>query len=275
QAKQITDDEGWLHLGALVKMSVAAEDPAVVRNCPVIAQSLLLAASPQIRNMATLGGNVLQRTRCTYFRDVSWAACNKRSPGSGCAAMDGVNRSHAVLGGSEACIATYHGDFAQALVALEATVELVSPRGTRTIPFEHLHRLPAATPHIENDLYAGEMITKFSVPKRAWMKRSLYLKVRDRQSYEFALSSVAVALDLRKKSVVNARLALGGLATKPWRAREAERVLEGKTFSEAVATKAAEAAFAGAQGKAHNTFKIDLGRRAVVRALMQAAAMEV
>lgn len=268
-------DRDGLKLGALVRMSSAADHPGIARDYPVIAQSLQLAASAQIRNMATLGGNVLQRTRCSYFRDVTWMACNKRNPGSGCAALEGINRAHAVLGASEACIATYHGDFAQALVALDATVKLSSAGGTRTIAFEKLHRLPESTPNLETDLRAGELITEFNIPSKSWAKRSLYIKVRDRQSYEFALSSVAVALNLRKDKVVAARIALGGLATKPWRAREAEAILEGHTFSEALAEKAAEAAFANAQGRTHNAFKIELGRRAVVRALVQVAALEV
>ncbi len=176
-----------LHLGALVTMAAAAEHPEIRRNYPVIAQSLDLAASPQLRNMATLGGNVLQRTRCNYFRDPSWGACNKREPGTGCAALDGVNRKHAVLGVSDHCIATYPGDFAQALVALDAAVEIAGPGGPRVMPFEQLHRLPGDTPHIETMLAPGELITGFRLPAAPWTRRSLYLKIRDRQSYEFAL----------------------------------------------------------------------------------------
>lgn len=268
-------DASGLKLGALVRMSVAAAHPGILREYPVIAQSLALAASPQIRNMASLGGNVLQRTRCSYFRDTTWGACNKRTPGSGCAALTGVNRSHAVLGTSDACIATYHGDFAQALIALGARVEITFGNNSRVIPFEQLHRLPEATPHIENILKPGEIITGFQVPAGAWTKRSLYLKIRDRQSYEFALASVAVALELKRGVVVAARLGLGGVATKPWRASAAEALLVGKRITEETAAQAADAAFADAKTHNHNNFKPELGRRAIVRALLQAAAMEV
>ncbi|HEX3868189.1 MAG TPA: FAD binding domain-containing protein, partial [Gemmatimonadaceae bacterium] len=192
----IVATSGGLRLGALVRMARAADDPMVKRDYPVIAQSLLLAASAQIRNMATLGGNVLQRTRCAYFRDPSYRECNKRNPGSGCAAMAGVNRLHAVLGTSHACIATYPGDFAQALIALDASVDIVGPAGPRTIAFEALHREPGDQPEIETVLDAGDLITAFTVPAGPWTRRSLYLKIRDRQSYEFGVATAAVALDL-------------------------------------------------------------------------------
>ena len=206
-------------LGALTHMAEAAEHPIVRRELPVIAQSPLLAVSPQLRNMATLGGNVLQRTRCSYFRDPSWAACNKREPGSGCAALKGVNRKHAVLGVSAQCIAAYPGDFAQALIALGASVEIAAAGGARTIPFEALHREPGERPDIETTLKPGELITAFVAPREPWMRRSLYLKVRDRQSYEFALTSAAVALEMRGDLIGEARIALGGVAARPWRAR--------------------------------------------------------
>src|SRR5438270_6369386 len=180
-----------LYLGAFVTMAAAGEHPEIRRNYPVVAQALDLAASPQIRNMATLGGNVLQRTRCNYFRNPSWGACNKREPGTGCAALAGVNRKHAVLGVSDHCIATYPGDFAQALVALDASVEIAGAKATRRIRFEALHRLPGDTPEIETVLAPGELITGFLVPSGNWTRRSLYLKVRDRRSYEFALASAA------------------------------------------------------------------------------------
>ena len=266
---------GGLRLGALARMADAAEHPAIRRDYPMIAQSLQLAASQQIRNMASLGGNVLQRTRCIYFRDVSYAPCNKRNPGSGCAALDGFNRTHAVLGGSEHCIATYPGDFAQALIALDATVEIIGPEGTRSIPFAALHRRPGDAPDIETTLQPGEMIASFSVPAAPWTRRSLYLKVRDRESYEFALASAAVALDLDSGAVRNARIALGGVATVPWRAQQAEAALKGKAVNEQTAKAAADTAFAGAQRHQHNAFKIELGKRTLVRALQQAAAMEV
>ena len=263
-----------LKLGALATMAQTAEHPDVARNYPVLAQSLVLAASAQLRNMATLGGNVLQRTRCNYFRDVSWQACNKRNPGSGCAALGGVNRLHAVLGGSDDCIATYPGDFAQALIALDATVRVFGPAGTRVFPFADLHRMPGKTPNLETNLGPGEMITAFNVPAGPWTRRSLYLKIRDRQSYEFALASAAVALDVAGGVVREARIALGGVATVPWRARDSEALLAGKRLDEPAAKAAARVAFADARAREHNAYKIALGQETLVRALMQAATME-
>ncbi len=264
-----------LKLGGLATMAQTADHPEVIRDYPVISQSLALAASAQLRNMATLGGNVLQRTRCNYFRDVSWEACNKRNPGSGCAALDGVNRLHAVLGASDACIATYPGDFAQALMALDATVALSGPNGARTIAFADLHRPPGETPNIETNLNPGEVITGFAVPAGPWTRRSLYLKIRDRQSYEFALASAAVALDVADGVVRVAKIALGGVATVPWRASESEAMLAGKAMDEQAARAAARAAFAQAKAREHNAYKIALGEETLVRALMQAAAMEI
>ena len=264
---------GNLRLGALARMSDVAANPEVQHNYPVVADALRLAASQQLRNMATLGGNVLQRTRCTYFRDVSYENCNKRHPGSGCAALEGFNRTHAVLGISEQCIATYPGDFAQALIALDATVEITGRSGVRNMPFAQLHKPPGNSPQIETTLAPGELISGFSIPGR-W-PRSVYLKARDRQSYEFALASAAVALDVQDGLVRDARLALGGVATVPWRAREAEALIKGQRFDDGLAQRVAEAAFAGARGSKHNEFKIALGQRVVARALHQAAAMEV
>lgn len=266
-------DGDTLKLGALARMSDVAAHPDVQRDYPVIAESLKLAASPQLRNMATLGGNVLQRTRCSYFRDTSYANCNKRNPGSGCAAIDGFNRMHAVLGTSNQCIATYPGDFAQALIALDATVEIASKSGTRTMPFAQLHKRPGDTPQIETTLAPDELISGFTINGR-W-PRSVYLKARDRQSYEFALSSAAVALDIQDGVVRDARVALGGVATVPWRARAAESLLEGMTFDEGIAGRVAEAAFTEAVVRKYNGFKIALGRRVVARALHQAATMEI
>ncbi len=263
-----------LRLGALVRMADVADHPAVVRDYPVIAQALLQSASAQIRNMGALGGNVLQRTRCQYFRDVGWRACNKREPGSGCAAIGGVNRKHAVLGVSDHCIAAYAGDFGQALVALDASVETLGPHGPRRIRFEDLHRPPADTPHIETVLAPGELITGFVVPAGPWTRRSLYLKIRDRQSFEFALASAAVALELEDGQVRQARIALGGVATRPWRAHEAEAVLQGQPMTPESARAAAKAAFASAEPHGANDFKPELGRRTLVRALVQAAAQE-
>jgi xanthine dehydrogenase YagS FAD-binding subunit len=264
-----------LHLGALVRMSAAADHPDVRKNYPMIAQSLELAASPQIRNMASLGGNVLQRTRCTYFRDTSYTACNKRTPGSGCAALEGINRMHAVLGVSDRCIATYPGDFAQALIALDARLEVAGPDGPRTLPFAELHRPPGVSPHIETTLAPGELILAFVVPPAPWAKRSLYLKIRDRQSYEFALASAAVALDLDGDTVRDSRIALGGVSALPWRAREAEQKLNGRKLDDAALNDAAETAFAQAQPREHNAFKVQLGKLTLIRALRQASTMEL
>jgi len=256
-------------------MADAAAHPDVRRDFPVIAQSLELPASAQLRNMASLGGNVLQRTRCTYFRDVSYAACNKRIRGSGCAALDGVNRMHAVLGVSDHCIATYPGDFAQALIALGAIVDIAGPRGMRDIPFAALHRKPGDAPDIETTLQSGEMITAFFIPAALWTRRSVFLKIRDRESYEFALASAVVALDLEEDKVRDVRIALGGVATIPWRATAAEAVLKGKVLSARSKRAAADAAFADAHAHEHNAFKIELGKRTLIRALDQAAAMEI
>jgi xanthine dehydrogenase YagS FAD-binding subunit len=264
-----------LRLGAMARMADAAEHPAVKRDYPVVAQSLKLAASQQLRNMASLGGNVLQRTRCPYFRDVSYSACNKRNPGSGCAARESLHRDHAVLGVSDACIATYPGDFAQALIALDAIVELAGPEGERRISFAELHRMPGEAPQLETTLAPGELIIAFVVPAAPWTRRSLYLKVRQRESYEFALASAAVALDLGEDRIVRgARVALGGVATVPWRAQDAEAALMGKTLDEQAAAAAADAAFANARPHTDNAYKIALGKRTLVRALLQAATME-
>jgi xanthine dehydrogenase YagS FAD-binding subunit len=264
-----------LHLGALATMADTAVHPDVARDYPMIVQSLELAASAQIRNMATLGGNVLQRTRCSYFRDPAWSACNKRAPGTGCAALAGVNRKHAVLGVSEQCIAAYPGDLAQALVALDAAVDIAGPNGARSLRFEELHLLPGDTPHLETALEPGELITRFRVPVAPWTRRSLYLKIRDRESYEFALASAAVALDLAEGTVRATRIALGGVATRPWRARDAEAALVGKPVDEANAKRAAAAAFASAQPHGDNGYKRELGQRTLVRALLQASMLRI
>ena len=264
-----------LRLGAMARMADAAEHAVIARDYPMIAQSLKLAASQQLRNMASLGGNVLQRTRCPYFRDVSYASCNKRDPGSGCTALESLHREHAVLGVSDACIATYPGDFGQALIALDAIVELAGPEGERRISFAELHRMPADTPQLETTLMPGELITAFLVPAAPWTRRSLYLKVRQRESYEFALASAAVALDLSDDRLVRGvRVALGGVATIPWRAQDAEAALLGKRLDEQAASAAADAAFANARPRGDNAYKVGLGKRTLVRALLQAAAME-
>jgi xanthine dehydrogenase YagS FAD-binding subunit len=264
-----------LTLGALVRMSAAADHPHIRGEYPVIAQSLELAASPQIRNMASLGGNVLQRTRCNYFRQPGWTACNKRQPGSGCAAMDGVNRKHAILGVSDHCIAAYPGDFAQALIALDARVDILGTHGTRTIPFNQLHLAPGTEPERETILLPGELITGFHVPTGPWTKRSLYLKIRDRESYEFALVSTAIAMHLEDGVVKDVRIALGGVATKPWRAHEAEEQLTGRQPDSATIEAASNAAFAGAVSRPDNRYKVELGRQTLRRALLQLVEMEV
>jgi xanthine dehydrogenase YagS FAD-binding subunit len=264
-----------IRFGALVRMAQAAEHADVLRDYPVISQSLQLAASPQLRNMASLGGNILQRTRCSYFRDVSWQQCNKRNPGSGCAALDGQNRQHAVLGTSEHCIATYAGDLAQALIALDAKVEILGAGGVRHLAVAQLHLLPGSTPNLETVLAPGDLITAIFVPAGPYTRRSRYLKIRDRQSYQFALASAAVALELQDDVVHEARIALGGVSTVPWRARAAEVALQGKRIDSASATAASEAAFAGAQAREHNAFKISLGRSTLERALVEAAGMEI
>ena len=262
-----------LRLGALAKMSAVADHPQVRRDYPAIAQSLQQAASAQLRNMATLGGNLLQRTRCPYFRDPSWKACNKREPGSGCAALAGVNRNHAVLGVDNSCISQYPGDLAVALIALDAQLEL-NGAGGRRMALSELHRPPEGRPELETNLAPGDVITAITVPAAPWSCRSLYLKVRDRASYEFAIASAAVALDLDGDVVRSARIGLGGMAYRPWRAREAEAILAGKPLTPETAEQAARAALAGAVTHGHNDYKPELGRRTVVRALMAAKTLE-
>ena len=261
-----------LRIGALARMADVADDATIKRDYPVLSESLWLAASAQLRNMARVGGNVLQRTRCPYFRDITYA-CNKREPGSGCSAIDGYNRLHAVLGTSDHCIASYPGDWAQGLIALDAYVELLGKDGPRSIRFAELHRQPGETPQIETNLRPGELITGFVVPGGPW-PRSLYLKIRDRASYEFALASVAVALKMDGDTVREARIALGGVASVPWRASDAEAALVGKPLDEAAMNAAAEAAFAGAKTYEHNAYKVPLGKATIVRALTQAKTME-
>jgi xanthine dehydrogenase YagS FAD-binding subunit len=273
-AGRIQSGGDGLRLGALVPMAEAAEHATIRRDYPVVADALRLAASQQIRNMASLGGNLLQRTRCPYFRDTSWRACNRRNPGSGCAAIGGVNRGHAVLGTSSACIATYPGDLAVALVALDAEIEILGPDGSRTMPLAELHRPPGDTPHIETALAPGQLISAIRVPAGPWTRRSLFLKIRDRESYQFALASVAVALELKDRVVQTARVALGGVATIPWRARRAEEALVGRRLDAAAAGAAGDAAVDGAQTYSHNGFKVALAKHTVERALVLAGRME-
>ncbi len=271
---QVAHTDAGLRIGSLVSMAKLHADRSVVRDYPILTESLWQAASQQLRVMARLGGNVLQRTRCSYFRDVTYEQCNKRVPGSGCAALDGANRGHAVLGTSDQCIALYPGDWAPALIALDAEVEVLGRSGKRTLPFADLHRLPGATPHVETNLRPGELITAFLVPGGP-RRRSLYRKVRDRESYAFANASAAVALDLDGDVVRDVRIGLGGVATIPWRARRAEDALRGRTLTEDSARAAAEAEFGDARTREHNGYKVALGKATVVRALLDAQAMEV
>lgn len=260
-------DERSLRLGALARMSDVAADPRVGERFPVLREALLLSASPQVRNMAALGGNLLQRTRCPYYRTAGFA-CNRRDPGSGCAAIGGENRWHAVFGDSEHCIAVYPSDLAVALVALVALVHAEGPNGPRTIPLEDLHLLPGDTPERETALEHGELIVGIEVPVSPVARRSTYLKVRDRASFEFALVSVAAALELADDGTVrDARLALGGVAPKPWRARAVEAALRGRPLSEATVAGAAGATAEGATPQPGNAFKVELAKCAVVRAL--------
>jgi xanthine dehydrogenase YagS FAD-binding subunit len=261
-------DSSGARIGALARMSDVADDPGIVENFPAISQALLLSASAQLRNMASIGGNLLQRTRCTYFRDASFAACNKRRPASGCAAIGGENRMHAILGGSDACVATHPSDLAVALVALDAVVHLQGPEGGRSVPIEQFHALPGDTPHIENVLRPGELIVAVDVPAAVHARRSHYLKIRDRTSYEFALTSAAVGLDIVGDRVRGARVAMGGIGTKPWRLRAVEEALLGTWLGDTTAWKAAaDKVTAGAHPLEKNAFKIELAKRTVLRAL--------
>jgi xanthine dehydrogenase YagS FAD-binding subunit len=257
-----------LVFGALTPMSDLAAHPQIVADYPVLSESLWRAASQQLRNMATLGGNLLQRTRCAYFRGGEPFPCNKRKRGSGCAAQQGIDRGHALLGASDSCIAVYPGDFAIALVALDAKLDVLGPKGARTLAAEELHREPRATPDIETSLDPGELILRIRVPKTRMGRASTYHKIRDRESYAFALASAAVALEMDGAIVRAARIAIGGLATRPWRVRVAEQVLVGKALTPDTARDAGEAALQGAKPGHQNEFRIELGARTVADALM-------
>lgn len=259
-------DDGSVRIGAGVKNTALAADPAIRERFPVLARAILNGASAQIRNMATVGGNILQRTRCHYFYDLA-ARCNKRQTGAGCDALEGFNRIHAVLGASPECVATHPSDMCVALVALDALVHLEGPAGARTLQFVDLHRLPGERPELETELAAGELITAIELPALPWVRRSTYRKVRDRASYSFALISVAAALDLDGGIVRDVRLALGGVAHKPWRAWKAEAALRGQPAAEENFRAAAEAELAGAAGLRDNAFKIELAKRTLVAAL--------
>ena len=261
---------GGLRIGALVPNSDLAWHPLVERRYPLLASAILSGASAQLRNMASTGGNLLQRTRCHYFYDTA-TPCNKRAPGSGCAAIGGLNRMHAILGASEACIATHPSDMCVALAALAASVHVTGPAGERTIAFADFHRLPGDSPERDTNLDLTEIVTAIELPAEGFASHYSYLKIRDRLSYAFALVSVAAALALDGETIQDARLALGGVAHKPWRDTDAEAALRGARATTETFTQAAELILRGARGHGHNDFKIDLARRAIVRALTQAA----
>jgi xanthine dehydrogenase YagS FAD-binding subunit len=267
----IEDHGGALRIGALASNTDVAYHPAVVQRFPALSEALLSGASPQLRNMATVGGNLLQRTRCPYFRD-GVSPCNKRGPGSGCAALDGYTRSHAVLGTSPHCIATHPSDMCVALVALDAIVHTQGPSGNRAIAIADFHTLPGDHPEIESVLAPGELVTHVELPATPFAARSRYTKVRDRASFSFALASAAIALDIHAGSVRDARIALGGLATKPWRARDAERFLIGKPPTLDSFRRASAMALDGAAPRDDNAFKVELGRRTLLRALQRGAS---
>ena len=273
QVKQITSgpDTGGLYIGALGKNSDTANHPLIRQHYPLLSQAILAGASAQIRNMASNGGNLLQRTRCPYFYDVAMP-CNKREPGTGCAAMEGINRMHAIFGWSEKCIAVYPSDMSVALAAYEAKITVQSISGQeRSIPFAEFHRLPGETPEKDNNLEHGELITAITLPKNNFATHSYYLKVRDRASYAFALISVGAALEIKDSMIMNVRIALGGVAHKPWRAYEAEKLLKGRIPTEANFREAADVEMKNAKPLEHNKFKVELGSRGIVRALQMAS----
>lgn len=261
-----------MRIGAMARNSDVAANPLVLRRYPLLSQALLSGASPQIRNMATVGGNLLQRTRCFYFYDPTYRECNKRVPGSGCAALHGYNRIHGILGTSDHCIATHPSDMAVALTALNARIVVHGPQRERTIPITSFYRLPGDTPQIENDLKAGELITAIDIPAPAAGSRSNYVKVRDRNSFAFALVSAAAVVDIGDNNRIReARIALGGVAHKPWRVPAAEEALRGQEATEAVFREAAEKLVRGARQYRYNGFKVELARRSAVRALLAAS----
>ncbi|MDB6083371.1 MAG: FAD-binding molybdopterin dehydrogenase [Gammaproteobacteria bacterium] len=265
--------DGGIRIGALATNSDTALHPLVRSRYPLLSQALLSGASPQLRNMATVGGNLLQRTRCPYFYDTGFDACNKRQPGSGCAALEGFNRNHAILGSSEHCIATNPSDMSVALAALDAVVQLRTPRGSRALPLQDFHRLPGDTPQLDTCLSPGEIITAVDLPPSPFAGHSHYLKVRDRASYAFALVSVAAALSLDGDEIRDARVVMGGVAHKPWPVSDAQSVLVGKTLASADLNAWAATALRDARPRKHNTFKVELARRAIVRAVMAAGTL--
>ncbi|HKD62148.1 MAG TPA: xanthine dehydrogenase family protein subunit M [Terracidiphilus sp.] len=268
---------GGLRIGAMVRNSDLAWNAEVQNSYTVLSEAILSGASPQLRNMATTGGNLMQRTRCVYFREPNAGTaggygCNKRTPGTGCAAMEGFNRMHAVLGTSEHCIATHPSDMCVAMAALEAVIHVEGPKGKRAIAFADFHKVPGNTPHIENALEPGELITYVDLPKLVTGAKSTYLKLRDRSSYEFALASAAVVARVEGGQIRYIRVAMGGVGTKPWRSHEAEAALMGKPANAVTFKAAAEAALAKARPQKHNAFKVELAKRCLVRALKTATA---
>jgi xanthine dehydrogenase YagS FAD-binding subunit len=262
---------GGIRIGALARMSDVGASALVREHAPAISQALLASASPQLRNAASIGGNLMQRTRCPYFRELTWTPCNKRNPGSGCSAIEGDNRMHAILGTSEHCIATHPSDFAVAVAALDGVITLRGSSGERRVAAVDFHLVPGSTPQIEHALKHDELITSVFIPDAPHARHSSYLKVRDRASYEFALSSAAVGLDVSGGAIRSARIALGGVGTKPWRAQEAEEALKGQQATADVFRRAAEAAMSKGHGYGHNDFKIELAKRTLVRALSDLA----
>jgi xanthine dehydrogenase YagS FAD-binding subunit len=268
----ISEAVDGIRIGAMARLADVADDPLIRERYPVVSEALLETASPQVRNMATIGGNLLQRTRCLYFRDIV-TPCNKREPGTGCPAQDGQNRINAILGGSDHCIAAYPGDLAVALVAVDAEVMVAGPTGERTIRMEELHRLPGDTPEIETVLTPGDLITAIWIPLSAAGRRSGYLKIRDRASFEWALASTAVSLGLDGDHILEARLAVGGVATKPWRLRHVEDLLVDKRLDRELARTAGLHAAEGAAARAGNAFKIPLLSKTVERALVRVGGL--
>jgi xanthine dehydrogenase YagS FAD-binding subunit len=266
----IEENGNGLRIGAMARNSETARHPLVRERYPLLSQALLSGASQQLRNMATIGGNLMQRTRCLYFYDIE-TPCNKRQPKTGCSALAGFNRMHAILGASDQCIATHPSDMCVALLALDAVVQVEGPRGRRSIRMEDFHRLPGNTPERDTNLEHGELITAVDLPKSPFASRAHYLKIRDRASYAFALVSVAAALDMDGDKIRGARIALGGVAHKPWRSVEAEKILIDKNADEQTFAQAADFLLKDAHPYQHNQFKVEMGRRAIVHALSEAA----
>jgi xanthine dehydrogenase YagS FAD-binding subunit len=270
--KNITATKTGLHIGALALNSVVSENSLVLEKQPLLSMALKAGASPQLRNMATVGGNMMQRTRCSYFYDTTMP-CNKRAPGTGCGALEGINRMHAIFGTSEQCIAVNPSDMSVGLAALDAVAIIAGKKGERRIPFTEFHRLPGDHPELDNRLAAGEMIVGVEIPDNNFAKNSYYLKVRDRQSYAFALVSVAAALEISNGTIKNARLAMGGVAHKPWRLFDAEKALIGKPATEDSFKQAAQIAMQGAKGYQYNSFKLKLAPATITEALKHAAGV--